>query len=42
LVLSLKCSSTIPHKTNQIAKITDPNKCRRKGEFNKKRIASKS
>jgi hypothetical protein len=27
LVLSLKCSSTIPRETNQIAKITDSNKC---------------
>jgi len=37
LMLSLKCFSTIPHETNQIVKITDSNKCRRKGEFNKKR-----
>ena len=37
MVLSIKCSSIILHETNQIAKITDSNKYRRKGEFNKKR-----
>jgi hypothetical protein len=40
LVLSLKCSSAIPHKTKYIAKITDSNKYKRKGKFNKKRIAT--
>ena len=39
-MLSLKCSSAIPHETKYIEKITDSNKYRRKGKFNKKRIAT--